>query len=100
MSEQVPTRTTTATAVLRSAAFNRGVGEVRAGRPPQFDSHPDDWDYERGRLFAVIAPPTLPIVVDGKLKRKALQFLKRAFLMGIGREEGRTAVRFWIRLRL
>jgi hypothetical protein len=82
MSEQVPTRTATAAAVLRSAAFNRGLDEARAGRPPDFDSHIDDWDYERGRQFATIAPLTMRIFKNKKLNRKALQFLKRAFLMG------------------
>jgi hypothetical protein len=61
---------TTASRIMRSDEFKRGFEEARAGRPPQFDC--DEWDYERGRLFAYIAPRAMPLRVDGKLNPKAL----------------------------
>ena len=45
---------TTARAIIRSAAFKRGVPDVRAGLPPRLEE--DDWYYEWGRQFAIIAP--------------------------------------------
>jgi hypothetical protein len=42
---------------MASASFQAGVAEVRAGLPPRFDL--DDWSYERGRLWALIAPTNL-----------------------------------------
>jgi hypothetical protein len=54
-----------------STAFHRGVAEVRAGRPPNFDTADQPFLYEAGRQFAAIAPTTMLITVNGKLNPKA-----------------------------
>jgi hypothetical protein len=71
--EQVPTREATAREILRNPHFAAGVEDVRGGRPPRFDevwvptgSAPTNreqingaWNYERGRLWAILAPKNL-----------------------------------------
>jgi hypothetical protein len=37
---------------MSSPFFARGVNDVRQGKP---------WDYERGRLWAVLAPKNIPL---------------------------------------
>jgi hypothetical protein len=66
--EQVATTVTTVEKIMRSAAFKRGVQDKREGRPP---SDADDWDYERGRQWAAIAPADMPVTIDGRLNPKA-----------------------------
>jgi hypothetical protein len=44
--------------VMPSREFRVGIAEVRAGKPPQFDEE-DDWNYERGRQFGIIAPANM-----------------------------------------
>jgi hypothetical protein len=40
--------------------FHHRVADLRAGAPPRFDEMEDDfWAYERGRLWAVLAPVTM-----------------------------------------
>jgi hypothetical protein len=56
--EQADTMPVTVREIVTSPEFRAGVDEVRAGRPPAFDAW-DDWNYERGRAFAVIAPRNL-----------------------------------------
>lgn len=57
MIRQIATKTTTTTAVIRSSAFVKGFGEVKKGKPLNYDAYPYDsnkqWDYERGRQFAL-----------------------------------------------
>ena len=55
---------------MRSEAFRRGVEDARAGRRPRFDGEPDDqWDYERGRQFGVLAPRNMPVLVPRTKKQ-------------------------------
>jgi hypothetical protein len=59
-SEQVETVSCSAAAIVRSAHFAVGVADFRAGAPPRFDEMQDNlWSYERGRLWAALAPATL-----------------------------------------
>jgi hypothetical protein len=37
------------------------------------------WDYERGRLFAHIAPLNMPLKIGGKLNPKAIALCNAAF---------------------
>jgi hypothetical protein len=53
--DQVNTVPTTTLAIMRSREFRIGVDEVRAGQRPNFDAM-NSWAYERGRLWATIAP--------------------------------------------
>jgi hypothetical protein len=67
--------------IMGAAAFRRGFEQVRAGAAPDFDAEDidDAWDYERGRLFACIAPLTMRLRVDGgKLNPKAITLFEAA----------------------
>jgi hypothetical protein len=68
---QVPERLVSLGAIMRSAAFGRGVADVRAGRPPRFDAE-NNWEYERGRQWAIAAPATMPIKIGRRLNPDAI----------------------------
>ena len=68
---QASVRLVSNASIMRSAAFQRGVEDKRAGRHPCYDAN-DDWSYERGRQWAALAPMTTPLRVKGKLSPKAL----------------------------
>jgi len=76
---QIATRPITAAGIMGSDDFNEGVVDVRKGRPARFDLFGCDWHYERGRLWARIAPISMPLRIRGKLNRKALALLENAF---------------------
>jgi hypothetical protein len=76
---QAKTSRTTTEAIMRSTAFRRGFEQARAGEPAQFDDCGDPWAYERGRLFAYIAPLAMSLRADGKLNPKAVALLDAAF---------------------
>ncbi|MFZ2075064.1 MAG: hypothetical protein WAV38_00035 [Xanthobacteraceae bacterium] len=67
--------------LMRSPAFAAGVNDVRRGLPPNYDQEIDDdtWGYERGRLWAMLAPTSMPVMVNGKLNPKAVALCRRAF---------------------
>jgi hypothetical protein len=72
--EMVPVAT-----LMLSPSFGQGVEEYRARTRPNFEK--DDWEYERGRQFAAIAPRDLPITSpNGRLNRKALAIFVRDIL--------------------
>lgn len=59
MIRQVQTKNTTCKAVIRTKAFVRGFNEVREGKAPDYDAFRDaneQWNYERGRQFALTFP--------------------------------------------
>jgi len=62
-------------AIVCSQAFSRGVEDVRAGRPPEYDNQSKEgaWAYERGRLWAVLAPPDMPLFIGKRVNKKALK---------------------------
>lgn len=76
---QAKTSCTTTSAIMRSTAFRRGFEHARAGEPPQFDGSSDPWAYERGRLFAYIAPLSMSLRSDGKLNPKAVTLFDAAY---------------------
>jgi hypothetical protein len=82
---QARTSCTTTSAIMRSTAFRRGFEQARAGEPPQFDGccGGDPWAYERGRLFAYIAPLAMSLRADGKLNPKAVALFDAAFDRGL-----------------
>ena len=57
---QVKTRLVNISTVMRSAAFMRGVKEIRKGIQMDYDAYNEThegsqrWSYERGRQFAII----------------------------------------------
>lgn len=67
---QVDTHLVSDEKIMRSRAFNEGVADVRQGRAPRFDL--DDWNYERGRQWAVVAPTCMPVKIGRSINRKAL----------------------------
>jgi hypothetical protein len=92
--QQVPVHGVTTEWIMRSEAFQRGVDDVRAGRPPCYDEFsftqetPEEdckeqvnaqWNYERGRQFALLAPATMPIRTEnGKLNPRAVALFNAA----------------------
>ena len=79
MTDQVQTSLTSPAAVMRRANFRRGLADARAGRPPRFDEFNDGyWAYERGRLFAFIAPTSMPLFVSGELNPRAVALFEAA----------------------
>jgi hypothetical protein len=83
--EQRETVPATIEDIMRTAAFSEGVNDFRNRRPPRFDGFVDDvdkgadWDYERGRHFAALAPRQLQIRLPGKktLNPKAVAFYRQ-----------------------
>jgi hypothetical protein len=75
--EQAPTIGVTTAEIMSAAAFERGLNDARNGKP--FDWRVDCWAYERGRLFAHIAPLGMPLWVDGRLNPKAVALCDAAF---------------------
>src|ERR1022692_4317990 len=69
--EQIKTYRVSIRTIMRKSDFRLGIEHVRAGIAPDYDRYvgPPDcnyhkiingaWDYERGRLFACIAPVDL-----------------------------------------
>jgi hypothetical protein len=69
--------------IMGSAAFAAGVADVRTGAPIRFDSFgDDDWNYERGRQWAFLAPMSMPLRIGRKLNSEALLLLSRALFRG------------------
>jgi hypothetical protein len=68
--KQEPTRATTVWTIMSSREFAAGVDDVRKGARPRFDVDAEDWDqwfYERGRLWACLAPRTMPLKKRGRV---------------------------------
>jgi hypothetical protein len=75
--EQAATRDASAWEVMGTNDFRKGFEDRRAGRPPRFDQY-DSWNYERGRLFASIAPLNMPLKINRKLNPKAVRLFEAA----------------------
>jgi hypothetical protein len=71
---QVPLEACSVIKIIAAAGFRHGFEQVRAGKAPEFDAWGADflWSYERGRLFAHIAPLSMPLWVKGTLNPKAV----------------------------
>jgi hypothetical protein len=82
--EQEPTRPTTILEIMSTREFALGVADGRAGRPyPRlYDSWGIDpqWNYERGRQWARLAPRTVALRRDGKIARDALRWFTKDIL--------------------
>jgi hypothetical protein len=78
--EQEPTVPAHTLAIMGSAAFALGVAERRAGRALRYDMFTGDeaWNYERGRLWATLAPVSMPLVINGKINFKAVRLFEAA----------------------
>jgi hypothetical protein len=75
---QAGVRGQSASAMIRSKEFNEGVDDVRRGRPPRYDDPiAFNWNYERGRQWATIAPMRMPTKIGGKANPAAVALLVR-----------------------
>jgi hypothetical protein len=75
--KQARTRAVSARTIVASREFERGLEEVRAGRP--FNPDNGSWNYERGRHFGFIAPLDMPLRIGRALNPKALALAEAAF---------------------
>ena len=69
--EQVPVRSVTVQEIMSCPYFALGVADVRAGRGFRADydtwGHTNNrWAYDRGRLWATLAPRSVPLKRNGK----------------------------------
>ena len=69
---------------MRSPYFAFGVADVRAGQAPraayeQWDGN-EQWNYERGRQWAVLAPRDMPLKLGSKLNPQAVKWYGNAIL--------------------
>jgi hypothetical protein len=76
--DQVPTSGTTIEAVMSSPYFALGVADQRAGRGYRsayatWEGNAQ-WDYERGRAWAVLAPRSVALKRDGELNPVAVAY--------------------------
>lgn len=77
------TKLTTVRSVLHSKAFMMGFTDVREGRPfryDHFDNTNDQWNYERGRIYASACQA--PVKVRGRVHPLACQLAAK--MMGEG----------------
>ena len=76
--DQVPTELTTIEAIMRSPHFAFGVNDARAGLPFRADYENWDgngqWNYERGRQWAMRAPRRVALKIRGKLNPVAIRW--------------------------
>jgi hypothetical protein len=81
--DQIATVAVTTAEIMNSAAFAAGVHDVRSGARPRFDAFGDDWAYERGRLFACIAPVSMKLIEKGRPNPQAVALLNAARRRGL-----------------
>jgi hypothetical protein len=80
VAKQAATVLVTPSQVMARAAFAAGVNDVRTGAPIRFDSFSvdDDWSYERGRQWALVAPMSMPLRLGRRLNPAAVLLFCRA----------------------
>jgi hypothetical protein len=85
-SDQVATIPVTVARVMRDPAFALGAADVRAGLPLRRQSDRSDtntqWNYERGRAWALLAPRHVKIRGrDGKLSSAAVCWFRWGIIL-------------------
>ena len=77
--DQVPTVPVTISWIMSRRMFVIGVEDLRAGRGfcPDHKMVDDQWHYERGRLWAVVAPRDMPVKIRGKVNPKAIEVFRQ-----------------------
>jgi hypothetical protein len=82
--DQIPTRATTVEDIMSRATFALGVADARAGRSMHKDYDTwgtnGQWDYERGRCWARLAPRNLEFKRNGKITREAIHYFSQDIL--------------------
>jgi hypothetical protein len=79
MTQAAKTEFVSVQSIVGSREFADGVRDVRQGLSPAFDRHGDGWSYERGRLFACIAPLNMQVRIGGKVNPKAVALCQAAW---------------------
>ena len=77
--QQVPTRNVSIRRIMSRTAFELGAADVRAGRGfrPDYDCWPNidnQWDYERGRCWGLLAPRDVRLKRNGKVTEEAMDW--------------------------
>jgi hypothetical protein len=76
--DQIPTVATTIEKIMSSHTFALGVADARAGRSMHRDYdgwHTNaQWNYERGRSWARLAPRHIKLKCGGKVTREATRY--------------------------
>jgi hypothetical protein len=78
------TKLTTLRSVLHSKAFMMGYTDVREGRPfryDHFENMNDQWNYERGRIYASASPA--PVKIQGRVHPMACQLAANMLAQGV-----------------
>jgi hypothetical protein len=74
--DQIPTRPVTVAEIMRRPTFALGVADARAGRGIHADYDLWDtngqWNYERGRMWATLAPQHIPLKLNGTINPRAI----------------------------
>jgi hypothetical protein len=82
--KQVATFPTTVEEIMASPYFALGAADQRAGRGYRSAYATwkinDQWDYERGRAWAVLAPRSVELRCDGKLNPTAIRWFRKDIL--------------------
>jgi len=77
---QIPTQPVSAAWIMSQPSFALGVTDVRAGRRIHRDYDLWDtngqWSYERGRVWATLAPRNVQLRRAGKITPEALAWFK------------------------
>jgi hypothetical protein len=78
---QVPTVPTTISQIMSRRTFELGVADARAGRPVHhaydlWDTN-SQWNYERGRAWAVLTPASVQLKRNGKITPEAISWFAR-----------------------
>jgi hypothetical protein len=86
--KQVPTRRVTIAWIMSSPEFKRGLDDARKGIAFDWrvsgsgcdgaDGADGAWNYERGRLFAFIAPLDMPLRTGGRINPGAVALYNAA----------------------
>jgi len=84
MIQQVPTSPTTIEEIMDTREFLLGTIDYRAGRPHRSDytrwNGNQQWNYERGRQWAALAPRSVALKRNGKLTAEAMRWFTRDIL--------------------
>jgi hypothetical protein len=79
--EQIATCPASDAEIMCSPTFALGVNDARAGRSLHHDFDVWDtnaqWNYERGRHWAKLAPRHMPLRISGTLSTEALMFFRQ-----------------------
>jgi hypothetical protein len=79
--DQVPTHPVTILSVMQDPKFGLGVADVRTGRGyhPGYETWDgnEQWNYERGRQWATLAPRDLALKKGGKVTAEAIAWFRR-----------------------